>query len=109
MAEPPSEVLGMPLPDLPMLSTLIYLCLGLIAVSLLMMVGFGLTHTSRLGGDSKLTAAAFLMPVAIFAIVYAVNSGHDSPLVIATVVTAVVMALSGLAALLISGLRGLVR
>ncbi|MFN3596705.1 MAG: hypothetical protein ACK41D_05485 [Rubricoccaceae bacterium] len=89
-----------------MLTALIYLSLALIALSLLMMVGFGLRNGfARVRGESKLAIAAFVLPVLVLVIAYAVDGRWEA----AFIVTAVVMAASGLLALLISGVRGLVQ
>ena len=56
-----------------MATALIYLVLVLIAVSLLMMVGFGLKNAGTALSQSKLGLAAFALPVLIFVIAYAVD------------------------------------
>jgi hypothetical protein len=75
------------------------------------MLGFGIKNAShRLAGESKVGLAAFVLPVVILLVVYAVNIGNEdyNPWAIAFVWTAVVMTLSGLAALLIAGAKSLV-
>ena len=84
---------------------LIYLVLALVALSLLMMVVSGVKNAShRLGGESKLGLAAFALPVLVLVIVFAVSGSWT----VAAVWTAIIVALSGLLALLISGVRSLV-
>ena len=84
---------------------LIYLVLALVVLSLLMMLGFGLKNAShRLGGESKLGLAAFALPVLVLVIVFAVSGDWTT----AAIWTALVVALSGLLALVISGARSLI-
>lgn len=84
---------------------LIYLVLALVAGGILMMLGFGLKNAShRLGGESKLGLAAFALPVLVLVIVFAVSQD----VTVAFVWTAIIVAASGLLALLISGVRSLV-
>ncbi|WP_420456827.1 hypothetical protein [Rubrivirga sp.] len=82
---------------------LIYLVLALIAVSLLMMVGFGLKNAGTVLSQSKLGLAAFALPLLIFVIAYAVDGTATG----AAVATALALALSGFLALLISGAKSL--
>lgn len=86
-----------------MVSALVWLCLGLILVSLLMMIGFGLKNAGTVLSQSKLGLAAFALPVVIFVVAYAV----DGTMTGAAVATAIFTALSGFAALIISGAKGL--
>ena len=88
----------------------VYLPGILIVGATLMMLVFGIKNAaSSLRGQGKLAIAGFLLPVIIFAIIYAVNAGNDDGFTIAMIMTAVVMMLSGLAALLIAGVRGLIK
>ena len=86
-----------------MITALVYLCLALIGISLLMMVGFGLKNAGGTLSQSKLGLAAFALPALIFVIAYVLSGDATS----AAVVTAIAMALSGFAALVISGARSL--
>ncbi len=89
-----------------MATILIYACLAIIAAALLLMVGFGAKNASfRLAGESKVALAAFALPVVVLVIVYLAAGGDWAT---AAVWTALIMALSGLASLLISGARNLV-
>ena len=93
-----------------MVVALIYLVMGLVAVSVIMMLLFGAKNgAARLQGQGKLAMFAFALPLIVFAIIYAVNTGHPNPFAIAMVTTAVVMIASGLVALLVAGVRGLVK
>lgn len=88
----------------------VYLPGLLIIGSMVMMVVFGLKNAgARLRGQGKLAIAAFALPLLVFALAFAVNAGNEDGLAIASVVTAIVLILSGLAALLIAGVRGLVK
>ncbi len=87
-----------------MITILIWICLALIAVSLLMMVGFGLMNAgTTIARESKMVLASFALPLIILVIAYAVDGTWTG----ATVATALAMALSGFAALVISGARSL--
>ena len=82
---------------------LIYLCLALIAVSILMMVGFGLSNAGTALSGSKLGLVSFALPILIFVVAYLV----DGTVTGAAVATAMFTALSGFVALVISGLKSL--
>ncbi len=86
-----------------MVTALVYLCLAIIAISVLMMVGFGLKNAGSTLAQSKLGLAAFALPVLIFVIAFAV----DGTMTGAAVATAIALTISGLAALLISGAKSL--
>lgn len=86
-----------------MATALIYLVLVLIAVSLLMMVGFGLKNAGGVLSQSKLGLAAFALPLLIFVVAYLVDGTATG----AAVATALALALSGFLALVISGARSL--
>ena len=89
---------------------IVYLPGILIVGALLMMLVFGAMKAGpRLRGQGKLAIAAFVLPLLIFAIIYLVNAGNDDQFEIAMIMTAVVMIVSGLAALVIAGVRGLVK
>ncbi|MEM1056751.1 MAG: hypothetical protein AAGI52_14610 [Bacteroidota bacterium] len=88
----------------------VYLPGLLIVGGLVMMLAFGAKNAaSRLQGQGKLAIAAFGLPLVVFGIAYLVNSGSDDALAVATIVTAVVLVASGLASLVIAGVRGLVK
>lgn len=88
----------------------VYLPALLIGGGLLMMLAFGLKNAApRLRGQGKLAIAAFALPVVIFAIVYLVNASSEDAVALAFIMTAIVLVLSGLAALVIAGVRGLVK
>ena len=88
-----------------MVTVLVYLVLAIVAVSVLMMLGFGLKNAShRLGGESKVGLAAFALPVLVLVIVFAVSQDWT----VAFVWTAVIVTLSALLALVIAGVRSLV-
>ncbi len=82
---------------------LIYLVLALIAISLLMMVVFGLRNVGTVLSQSKLGLAAFALPVLIFVVAYAIDGTATG----AAVATALALTLSGFVALIISGARSL--
>ncbi|MEM6327399.1 MAG: hypothetical protein AAF791_09805 [Bacteroidota bacterium] len=94
-----------------MLDFLVVYLPGLLIVGgLIMMIGFGAKNASaRLRGQGSLAIAAFALPLVVFGAAYLVNAGDDSALAIASIVTAVVLILSGLAALVVAGVRGLVK
>ena len=83
---------------------LIYVTLGLILVSLAMMVVFGLRNAGTFLQQGKLALAAFALPVVIFVIAYLVDGTWTG----AAVATALFTALSGFAALVISGVKSLI-
>ena len=81
---------------------LIWLCLGLIALGLLMMLGFGLKNAGhRMAGESKMAIAAFALPVLILVVAYVLSGSWTAAFVMAAVFTT----LSGLVALLIAGAK----
>jgi len=93
-----------------MLTPLIYISIALIAVCLFIMVAAGLKNAAgRLKGQGPVAIIAFVMPLVIFAIIYAVNAGQDDGLATAFIMTAVVLIFSGLAALVVAGVRGLLK
>ncbi|MEM0964017.1 MAG: hypothetical protein AAGK21_15930 [Bacteroidota bacterium] len=86
-----------------MVSALVYLCLGLIGVSLLIMIGAGLRNAGTVLSQSKLGLAAFALPLLIFVVAFAVDGTWTG----AAVAAALFTALSGFVALVISGAKGL--
>ena len=93
-----------------MLLILIWVSLALIVVCAAMMLIFGAKNAaSRLRGQGPLALASFALPVVIFGIVYAVNAGNEDGFAMAVIMTAVIMIFSGLAALVIAGVRGLTK
>ena len=89
---------------------IVYLPGLLIVGAFLMMVIFGAMNASgRLKGQGPIAIASFALPLAVFAIIYLVNSGNDDQFEIAAIMTAVVLIVSGLAALVIAGVRGLTK
>ena len=93
-----------------MLEPLIWITLIIIAACMLMMVLFGVKNgAARLKGQGPVALIAFVMPLVIFGIVYALNAGQEDGLATAFIMTAVVMVFSGLAALVVAGVRGLIK
>ena len=93
-----------------MLLILVWVSLALIAICALMMVVFGAKNAAaRLRGQGPLALASFLLPIVVFGIIYAVNAGNEDGLTTSVIMTAVVLIFSGLAALLIAGVRGLTK
>ena len=93
-----------------MLNILIYLTLGLIVVALLMMLAFGAKNAAwRLKGQGPLALFAFVLPVLVFVVAYAVNASADDGLALAAVTTAMVLIASGMLALVVAGVRGLTK
>ena len=86
-----------------MVTALVWLCLGLIAISLLMMIGFGLKNAGSTLTQSKLGLAAFALPALIFVVAYLVDGTVQG----AAVATALFTALSGFLALIISSAKSL--
>lgn len=83
---------------------LIYVALGIIAVCLLMIIGFGAKNAgARLKGESKMVLFAFALPLILLGIMFAVYGTWTS----AFVVTAVTLTLLGLLSLLVTGARNL--
>lgn len=84
---------------------LIYVSLGIIAVCLLMIVGFGAKNAgARLKGESKMVLFAFALPLVLLGITFAVGGGSWTN---AFVYTAVLLTLLGLLSLLVTGARNL--
>lgn len=84
-----------------MLTILIYLCFALIALSLAMMLGFGVLNASRIGNESKLGLVAIVLPIAVFVIAFFMAGGW----IAAGVWTALVMAFASVLALVGLGAR----
>lgn len=93
-----------------MLTILIYLVLGLIAASLVVMLVFGAKNAAwRLAGQSKVALAAMAMPLVLLIVFFLINQGHpQGAWTVAAIWTALLTAGFGLVALLVSGVRGLV-
>ena len=88
-----------------MATILIYVVLALVALCILMMLGFGLKNAGhRLGGESKVGLAAFALPVVVLVIMYFVTGELDAAFIWATLVVAGLALLS----LLAFGIRSLV-
>ena len=91
-----------------MATALIWLALILIGISLLMMVGFGLKNAGTVLSGSKLGLAAFALPVIILLILFAVSSGSDyGAWTTAAVLTAAIMTVLGIIALVVFGAKSL--
>jgi hypothetical protein len=91
-----------------MVTALVYLCLIVIGLSLLMMVGFGLKNAGSTLTNSKLGLAAFALPVLIFGVLFAVNQGAEyGAFLTAGVLTAAIMTVLGLIALIAFGTKSL--
>ena len=89
---------------------LIWVAIAITALAALMMVGFGLKNAAgSLRGQGKLAIFAFALPLIVFVVAYLANAGNDAQMATAFITTAVVMILSGLAALVVSGVRSLVK
>ena len=89
---------------------LIWVAIAITAAAALMMVGFGAKNAATsLRGQGKLALAAFALPIVIFAVVFLANAGSETQLEMAFIMTAVILIASGLLALLISGVRSLVK
>ncbi len=100
-----------------LVSLLIYVCLGLIGVSLLLMAGFGLR--ALVSGRKNLVAlVGYALAVVLFIGAYLVVSADGYPpqgtnevtqAEVAIVYTAVIMLGLAFLALIVSGVRGLIR
>ena len=82
---------------------LIWLSLGIIGLSLLMMLGFGLKNAGTVLSQSKLGLAAFALPVVILVILFAVRGDWGE----AAVLTAAALTVLGILALLVFGAKSL--
>ena len=87
-----------------MITALIYLSLALIAVSLAVMLFFGLRNLAR-SGENKLVLLAAIVPVIVFGVCYALYGGWESGMVM----TAVAMIALTALVMVGSALRGFVR
>jgi hypothetical protein len=74
-----------------MLTILIYLTLGLLAASLVIMLVFGLRNLGR-SSENKLVLASFLLPVLIVGVLLAVYGGDWVPALIMTALVLMVLA-----------------
>jgi len=90
-----------------MVLALVWLCIVIIALTLLMMIGFGLRNAGSTLAGNKLGLAAFALPAVLFLVLYAVNSGDESAWQTAAVMTAIIMAGLGLVSLVIFGAKSL--
>ncbi len=83
---------------------LIYISIAIIAICLLMILGFGVKNASaRLKGESKMVLFAFALPLVLLGVMFAVYGTWTS----AFVVTAIALTLLGLLSLLVTGARTL--
>ena len=86
-----------------MATALIWLSLGLIGISLLMMLGFGLKNAGTVLSQSKLGLAAFALPAVLLVILFAVRGSWGE----AAVLTAAALTVLGILALLVFGAKSL--
>ena len=86
-----------------MATALIWLCLILIGLALLMMLGFGLKNAGTVLNQSKLGLAAFAVPVVILLVLFAMRGSWTE----AAVLTAAVVTVLGILALLVFGAKSL--
>ena len=85
-------------------TSLIYVSIGIIAVCLLMILGFGAKNAgARLKGESKMVLFAFALPLILLGVMFAVSGTWTS----AFVFTAIALTLLGLLSLLLTGARNL--
>ena len=83
---------------------LIYISIAIIAICLLMILGFGVKNASaRLKGESKMVLFAFALPLVLLGVMFVVYGTWTS----AFVVTAIALTLLGLLSLLVTGARTL--
>lgn len=90
---------------------LIYLCLAIIALTLVVMVVFGLKNaSSRLGAaESRMGLFAFAVPIVLIVLFYFLNQGHpEGAWTMAFIWASIITSVLVLLALLASGVRGLI-
>ncbi len=86
---------------------LIWLTLAMIALGLLIILLFGLKGLVS-GKHRPWSIGAMLLPVAVFGISYALSAGSDTPAASAVVLTAVILIVIGIIAVVITGLKGFI-
>lgn len=83
----------------------IWLSLALVVLGLLVIVVFGVK--GLLGGKHRpWSIGAMLLPLVVFGIAYVISSGSDSPTASAMILTALILLVAGIAAILVTGLKG---
>ncbi len=85
----------------------IWLSIGLVALGLAVIVIFGIK--SLAAGKHRLwTIAAMLLPLVIFGICYAISLGAADPATTAMILTALVLLVGGILAILVTGIKGVI-
>ena len=84
---------------------LIYLVLAMIAIGLVVILLFGLKGLVE-GKHRPWSIGAMLLPVVVFGIAYALSAGSDTPVAAAIVLTAVILMVVGIVAVIVTGLKG---
>lgn len=85
----------------------IWLSLAMIAVGLLVIVVFGLKGLAS-GKHRIWTIGAMLLPLIVFGICYGIAAGGPDPAITAAIMTALFLLVAGIAAIVITGLKGVI-
>ncbi len=83
----------------------IWLSLALVALGLLVIVVFGIKSLAA-GKHRVWSIAAMLLPLAIFAVCYALSLGAAEPATTAMILTALVLLGAGIVAIVVTGIKG---
>ena len=85
----------------------IWLSLALVALGLLVIIVFGVK--SLIAGKHRLwSIAAMLLPLVVFGICYAISLGSPEPATTAMILTALVLLVGGILAILVTGIKGVI-
>jgi hypothetical protein len=85
----------------------IWLSLAMVAIGLLVIVVFGIKGLAS-GKHRVWTIGAMVLPLIVFGICYAITSGGPDPAITAVILTALVLLVAGIIAILVTGLKGVI-
>ncbi len=85
----------------------IWLSLAMVAIGLLVIVVFGIKGLAS-GKHRIWTIGAMVLPLVVFGICYGIASGGPDPAITAAIMTSLVLLVAGIAAILVTGLKGII-
>ena len=84
----------------------IWLSLGMVALGLLVIVVFGIKSLAE-GKHRLWSIGAMLLPLVIFGVCYAISLGAAEPATTAMILTALVLLVGGIIAIVLTGIKGI--
>ncbi len=85
----------------------IWLSLAMVAIGLLVIVVFGIKGLAS-GKHRIWTIGAMILPLVVFGICYAITASGPDPAITAVILTALVLLVAGIVAILVTGLKGII-